>query len=70
MGLEGANVASTMMTLAEAAKYVKLHRNTVYKLAKAGRLPAMKLGHQWRFDQAALDIWVSERMADNMESKP
>lgn len=49
-----------MMTLTEAAKYVKLHRNTVYKLVKAGQLPGRKIGHQWRFDQATLDAWIGQ----------
>ena len=56
-----------MMTLTEAAKYVKLHRNTVYKLVKLGQLPGRKVGHQWRFDQATLDAWVGQAVIQPLE---
>lgn len=46
------------LTVLEAAKYLKLGRSTVYRLANEGKLPAHKFGRQWRFDAAELDEWM------------
>ncbi len=46
------------MTLQEAAAYLRLSRDATYKLAQRGRVPAYKLGRQWRFDPDALEQWV------------
>ena len=59
-----------MMNIDEAAKYLDLHVNTVYKLAQSGKIPCTKLGNQWRFDETILKSWLDEQMTDNMEPKP
>jgi PAS domain S-box-containing protein/excisionase family DNA binding protein len=51
----------TLMTTKEAAKYLKLHYVTLYKLAQHGRIPALRIGGRWRFDRGMLDDWVSRQ---------
>jgi len=51
---------SDLMTADEAAEYLRLHRDSVKRLARAGALPAAKVGRRWRFDRAALAKWVAE----------
>jgi excisionase family DNA binding protein len=48
-----------IMTLKEVAKYLGLHVMTVYKLTREGRVPAAKIGGQWRFKRNVLDEWHS-----------
>jgi len=48
-----------LMSTKEAAKYLKLHYVTLYKLAQQGRIPALKVGGSWRFDKDMLDDWVT-----------
>ena len=48
-----------VMTLYEVAKYLKLHRMTVYKLVREGKIPALKVGGQWRFSRLRLEAWLA-----------
>ena len=51
-----------IMTLREVAKYLGLHVMTVYKLTREGRVPAAKIGGQWRFKRDILDEWLDAQM--------
>ena len=48
-----------ILTVKEAAKYLKLAQSSVYKLAKEDRLPARKVGGSWRFSRRGLDEWIA-----------
>lgn len=50
-----------VMTLAEAASYVRLAVRTVYGLAQRHEIPCAKLSTRWRFSKAALDAWLAGR---------
>ena len=54
-----------IMTLREVAKYLGLHVMTVYKLTREGRVPAAKIGGQWRFKRDVLDGWLEAQMHHN-----
>lgn len=41
--------ADEILTTQEVADLLKLHPKTVNKLAKSGRVPAYRIGRQWRF---------------------
>jgi excisionase family DNA binding protein len=51
-----------IMTLREVAQYLGLHVMTVYKLTREGRMPAAKIGGQWRFKRDVLDEWLETQM--------
>lgn len=61
MKLNG-NKPNNIMTLSEVAKYLGLHVMTVYKLTREGRVPAAKIGGQWRFKRDILDGWLETQM--------
>jgi two-component system, response regulator, stage 0 sporulation protein F len=52
---------SNLMTTKEAAEYLKLNYMTVYKLAQRGRIPASKIGGNWRFRKDLLDDWLAKQ---------
>ncbi len=59
----------SIMTVNELAKYLRLHEQTVYKMAKEGRLPAYKVGSRWRFKKDTIDSWLREqRESDLLET--
>lgn len=58
------------MTLAEVARFLKVHRNTVYRMARKGVIPAFKLGTDWRFDRSAVEQWVRDRQASVVSAPP
>lgn len=47
-----------VMTLHEVADYLKVGAKTIYGLAQSGRLPAFKVGGQWRFRRPDIEAWV------------
>jgi len=50
----------TLMTLDEVAAYLRLSKDTVYRMAQSGRIPASKVGTQWRFRQSDVDAWLEQ----------
>ncbi|MBI4834599.1 MAG: helix-turn-helix domain-containing protein [Planctomycetes bacterium] len=48
-----------ILTLDEVAKYLRVNNHTVYRLAKAGKLPAFKAGRAWRFHRADVERYVT-----------
>lgn len=54
-------MGKSLMNAKEAAEYLKLNYMTVYKLAQAGRIPASKIGGNWRFKKEILDEWIAKQ---------
>jgi excisionase family DNA binding protein len=46
-----------VMTVKELSDYLKVHPSTVYRQLKRGRLPAFKVGSDWRFNVESIDRW-------------
>ena len=55
---DGAIHMDDLMTLAEVAAYLRLSKDTVYRMASGGKLPASKVGSQWRFRRDDVDQWL------------
>ena len=51
-----------ILTLEEVALYLRLKPQTIYKWAQEKRIPAVKLGKEWRFRRSILDRWLNEQM--------
>lgn len=49
------------MTVKEAALYLRLNYMTVYKLARQGKIPASKVGGNWRFKKEIVDQWLANQ---------
>lgn len=49
-----------VMTIKEAAEYLRCHDSTVYRMLKNGTLRGFKLGSDWRFTQESLDEQIKE----------
>ena len=49
-----------ILTLEETAKYLKIGKSTLYKMAREGEIPAMKIANQWRFRKEDIDKWLKE----------
>ncbi len=48
----------SIMTLPELAKYIRVHKSIVYRMLKDNRIPAIKVGNQWRFKKDRIDCWL------------
>jgi PTS system nitrogen regulatory IIA component len=51
-----------IMTLEEVAKYLKVKPQTIYTWAQDGKIPAAKLGKEWRFRKSVIDRWFNEHI--------
>ena len=47
------------LTTEEVLQYLQLNLKTVYRLVKAGQLPAVRVGRQWRFRRRDIDAWLA-----------
>lgn len=50
-------VHDEIMTMDELAKYLKISKSTLYKLAVENKIPGTKIGKRWRFHKNAVDRW-------------
>ena len=50
-----------VFTVQELAQYLRMKPVTIYKHAKAGKLPCFKVGANWRFKKSTIDRWISEQ---------
>ena len=47
------------LTTEEVLDYLQVNLRTVYRLIKAGKIPAVRVGRQWRFRKRDIDIWLT-----------
>ena len=46
------------LTTDEVLEYLQINPRTVYRLIRAGKLPAVRVGRQWRFRKQDIDAWL------------
>jgi excisionase family DNA binding protein len=54
------SVGKRLLNVGEAAQYLGLEMDTVYKKARLRELPSVKVGRALRFDVKALERFVEE----------
>ena len=57
MGINVPNEES-FLTTEEGLEYLQVNLRTVYRLIKAGKIPAVRVGRQWRFRKRDIDAWL------------
>ncbi len=50
-----------ILTVMDVAKFLRVPKSTVYKLARVGELPASKIGKHWRFLRRDIHEWMHSR---------
>ena len=50
-----------VLKVRDLSNYLRVHPSTVYRLLKAGQLPAFRIGSDWRFNVEEIDRWRVER---------
>ena len=59
---------SPMMTIKEAAAYLKMSQTAIYVLARSQEFPAIKVGNSWRVIKKELDKWIERQYAEKPEN--
>ena len=57
-----------LLDASEAATLLKIHPKTLQALARAGKVPCLRMGKYWRFRQSSLDAWVEEGITSGQSS--
>jgi len=57
------------LTLEQIAEYLQLNTSSIYKIAQTGKIPAYKVGRQWRFRKEEIDAWVERRKVIKKKDK-
>ena len=64
--LDGASPSeSEILTVLDVARFLRVPKSTVYKLARLGQLPAYKIGKHWRFLRRDIHDWMHNRTQQN-----
>ena len=58
------------LTTEEVLAYLQVNLRTVYRLIDAGKLPAVRVGRQWRFRRRDIDAWLDGQRARGAAADP
>ncbi|MCH7911665.1 MAG: helix-turn-helix domain-containing protein [Deltaproteobacteria bacterium] len=56
-----------LLTVDQVAQYLKIDKFTVYRLVAQRKLPAFKVGNQWRFKRKMIVAWLMKN--SNIKNK-
>ncbi len=62
-------IDETFLTTEEVLEYLQVNLRTVYRLIKAGKIPAVRVGRQWRFRKRDIDAWLDSQRPRGGESR-
>jgi excisionase family DNA binding protein len=54
-------IDDAFLTTEEVLEYLQVNLRTVYRLIKAGKIPAVRVGRQWRFRKRDIDAWLESQ---------
>lgn len=49
-----------LMTIEDLSTYLKISKETLYKMVQKGDVPGSKIGNQWRFQKVKIDSWLDD----------
>ncbi|HEY5617613.1 MAG TPA: response regulator [Vicinamibacterales bacterium] len=58
------------LTTEEVLAYLQVNLRTVYRLIKAGKIPAVRVGRQWRFRKRDIDAWLDSQRTQSGGAAP
>ena len=59
-------IDESFLTTEEVLDYLQVNLRTVYRLIKAGKIPAVRVGRQWRFRKRDIDAWLESQRPRNI----
>lgn len=60
----------SFLTTDEVLEYLQVNLRTVYRLIKAGKIPAVRVGRQWRFRKSDIDAWLASQQTGAVPPPP
>ena len=59
------NNRKNLMTPDDVAIFLNISSRTVYDYAQKGKIPAIKLGGQWRFREEDITLWLDKKASES-----
>lgn len=59
-----------VMDIRQAAHYLGISADSLYRYAATGFIPAFRLGNRWRFRKSRLDEWMDRRSGVEEAQEP
>ena len=50
-----------VLTVKDVCNLLQVHPTTLYKMVKQGKIPAFRIGSDWRFRKDAIVRWMAEK---------
>lgn len=66
-GVDYGHVNKRLLNVREAARYLGLDEDTVYRKARLRELPSVKVGRALRFDVVALGRYIEQHTIETIE---
>jgi excisionase family DNA binding protein len=57
-----------LLTTEQVAQYLKVDKFTIYRLVGRKKIPAFRVGNQWRFKKSLIDEWLMKNSNGIVES--
>src|SRR5262245_15253307 len=54
-------IDETFLTTEEVLEYLQVNLRTIYRLIKAGKIPDVRVGRQWRFRKRHVAAWLGSQ---------
>ena len=51
-------ITESYLTTEEVQTWLRIDKRTLYRMAMTGRIPAVRVGRQWRFRKIDIDVWL------------
>ena len=67
MNTKGVNTVARVMNVDEVARYLRVVPDTIYRKARRGEIPAIKMGKVWRFPKETLDKWLNDSALETVK---
>lgn len=58
-----------LLTTEQVAQYLRIDKFTLYRLVTQGKIPAFKVGTQWRFKRSMVEAWLESNMNTGWRGK-
>jgi excisionase family DNA binding protein len=58
-----------ILTAKEVAEYLDIHPLTVHRYAREGKIPAFKIGTDWRFHKKHIEKWIKQKVSLNFDNR-
>lgn len=56
-----------IMDIKELSEYLGIGKSKIYALIRAKKIPAFKIGRQYRFSKSIVDNWLKEKIITKKE---